>query len=304
MSWHWFLDGWIVVTGMLCAMSAALLGNFLVLRRMSLLGDGISHAVLPGLAVAFLLTGSRASWPMFVGAMILGVLTAAATQWIRRVGNVDEGASLGIVFTTLFALGLVAIEHTAHRVDLDPGCVLFGSIELTPLDTVRCGGVLVPQAALVLGGCLLVNGLFVGLFFRPLKISVFDAAMARSQGIPVGFLHYGLMILVSVTAVASFESVGSVLVVAMMICPAAAAWILAKRLGGMIAWSLVLGGVCAMVGHFLAIALPSYWGISSVSTAGMMSLVAGCAVALAAMFGPKSRVWRWGSRWTNKGHSG
>ncbi|MFO0264336.1 MAG: metal ABC transporter permease, partial [Planctomycetota bacterium] len=105
--WSWQLDGWIILAGVLCALSSALVGNFLVLRKLSLLGDAISHAVLPGLAIAFLVTASRSSWPMFLGAVIAGLVTAGATQWIRSAGKVDEGASLGVVFTCLFALGLV-----------------------------------------------------------------------------------------------------------------------------------------------------------------------------------------------------
>src|SRR5690606_38844964 len=133
-NWLWELDGWIIAAGVLCATAASLLGNFLVLRKMSMLGDAISHAILPGLAVAFFLSGSRQSVPMFIGAALVGVLTALLTQWIHDFGKVDEGASMGVVFTTLFALGLVLIVQTADYVDLDPGCVLYGAIELTPLD--------------------------------------------------------------------------------------------------------------------------------------------------------------------------
>ena len=132
--WTWALDGWITAVGILCAVSASLLGNYLVLRKMSLLGDAITHAILPGLAVAFFISDSRSSLPMFLGAVIVGVLTALFTEWIRGVGRVDEGASMGVVFTSLFALGLVLIVQAADHVDLDPGCVLYGSIEFTPLD--------------------------------------------------------------------------------------------------------------------------------------------------------------------------
>ena len=127
MNWTSF-DSWIVVTGALCAMACALPGCFLVLRKMSMMGDAISHAVLPGLATAFIVTGSRASLTMFLGAAIVGVLTAVFTQWISRFGNVDRGAAMGIVFTTLFALGLVLIRSAADHVDLDPGCVLYLSL--------------------------------------------------------------------------------------------------------------------------------------------------------------------------------
>ncbi len=120
-TWNNQVDTWIVVIGVLCAGSCALLGNFLVLRRMSMMGDAISHAVLPGLAVAFLITGSRASPVMFVGAAIVGVLTALFTQWVHRFGEVDRGASMGVVFTTLFAIGLILIVRAADHVDLDPG---------------------------------------------------------------------------------------------------------------------------------------------------------------------------------------
>ena len=117
-NWNWAFDGWIVAAGVLCAVASSLVGNFLVLRRMSLLGDAISHAVLPGLAAAFLITGARESWPMFLGAAIVGVVTALATEWIRGYGKVDEGAAMGVVFTGLFALGLVMIVQGADRVDL------------------------------------------------------------------------------------------------------------------------------------------------------------------------------------------
>ena len=135
MDWY-AIDTWIVIVGMLAAVSCTLLGNFLVLRQMSMMGDAISHAVLPGLAVAFLVTGARASLTMFIGAAVVGVLTAVFTQWISRFGKVDQGASMGIVFTTLFALGLVLIVQAADHVDLDASCVLYGAIELTPLDIV------------------------------------------------------------------------------------------------------------------------------------------------------------------------
>lgn len=134
MEWT-FLDTWIVVVGMLGAMSCALLGNYLVLRRMSMMGDAISHAVLPGLAIAFLVSGSRESLPMLIGAILIGVLTTFFIHGIDKLSGLDRGASMGVVFTTLFALGLILIRQAADHVDLDPGCVLYGAIELTPLDT-------------------------------------------------------------------------------------------------------------------------------------------------------------------------
>ena len=121
------IDTWIVVIGILTGMSSALLGSYLLLRRMSLMGDAISHAILPGLAIAFLITTSRDSIPMFIGAAFLGVLTAVITQLLHRNGKIEENASLGVVFTTMFALGLVLIALFANKVHLDASCVLYGN---------------------------------------------------------------------------------------------------------------------------------------------------------------------------------
>ena len=222
-NWDWSLDGWIVAAGVLSAVACALVGNFLVLRRMSMLGDAISHAVLPGLAAAFLITGSRDSLGMFLGAAVVGVLTAVLTEWIRGFGKVDEGAAMGVVFTGLFALGLIMIVQAADRVDLDPSCVLYGAIEATPLDRINVFGYDVPRVVVTLSAVLVVNLLAVVLFFKELKISAFDPALAKSLGINATLMHYLLMTLVAVTAVASFESVGNILVVAMFVVPPAAA---------------------------------------------------------------------------------
>lgn len=284
--WNWFLDGWIVAIGVLCAVSCSLLGNFLVLRRMSLLGDAVTHAVLPGLAIAFLITGSRQNLPMFIGAVILGVLTAFFSEWIRRHGRVDEGASMGVVFTSLFALGLVIIVQAADRVHLDADCVLHGAIELTPLETMSLGFEKVPVAAVTLGGVLLANVLFVLLFFKELKIGSFDPALAATVGIPVGVMHYALMILVAVTSVASFECVGSILVVAMFVVPPATALLLTDRLPRMIWGSVFIAAGSAVLGHLGALIIPGWWGYHSTTTAGMMAVASGFLFALAMVFGP------------------
>ena len=247
--WNWSLDGWIVAAGVLCAVASALVGNFLVLRRMSMLGDAISHAVLPGLAAAFFLTSSRDSLPMFVGAALVGVFTALATESIRRFGKVDEGASMGVVFTTLFALGLVLIVQAADRVDLDPGCVYYGAIEMTPLDTVAIGTWQVPRVVLVLGSVLLLNLVAVTLFFKEFKIASFDPSLATTLGFNDSVMHYLLATLVAITAVASFEAVGNILVVAMLIVPPATAYLCTNRLRPMIVTSVIVAAAAAVLGH-------------------------------------------------------
>ena len=288
--WNWALDGWIVAAGILCAIACALLGNFLVLRRMSMLGDAISHAVLPGLAAAFLISGSRNSLPMFIGAVIVGLLTAVFTEWIRGVGKVDEGASMGVVFTSLFALGLVLIVQAADSIDLDPNCVLYGVIEASVLDTIPIGGLEVPRVVCMLSIIVLLNTSFVVLFFKELKISSFDPALATTSGFNASLMHYLLMILVAVTAVASFETVGNVLVVAMLVVPAAAAYMLTDRLVWMIILSVILATLSAITGHVGAIVVPSWFGYRSTNTAGMMAVAAGIILILAITFGPKHGV--------------
>lgn len=290
--WLWELDGWIVLAGILCAVSASLVGNFLVLRKASMLGDAISHAVLPGLALAFLATGSRQSLPMFIGAALVGILTAVMTQWIRDSGKVDEGASMGVVFTSLFALGLVLIVRGADTVDLDPSCVLYGAIELTPLDTTRLntigfGAIEVPRVVITLGIVTMINLVFVILFFKELQVTSFDPAFAATAGFPSKRVHYLLMTLVAVTAVASFESVGNILVVAMFIVPPAAARLMTDRLPVMIFFSVLIGSLAASVGHWSAVTVPRMFGFSSVSTAGMIAVVSGVIFAMAVVFSPK-----------------
>jgi len=289
-NWLWELDGWIIAAGVLCAAAASLLGNFLVLRRLSMLGDAISHAILPGLAVAFIVTGSRQSVPMFLGAALVGVLTALMTQWIHDFGKVDEGASMGVVFTTLFALGLVLIVHAADYVDLDPGCVLYGAIELTPLDAVSIRGLAIPRVVIMLSITTLINLLFVVLFFKELRLTSFDPELADTLGFRAQWLHYGLMTLVAITAVASFESVGNILVVAMFVVPPATARLLSDRLLTMVILSVVIGAAAAISGHWAAINVPGWFGYASTTTAGMMAVMTGVAFVLAMVFSPKQGV--------------
>ena len=286
MEWSNF-DTWIVITGALSAMSCALLGNFLVLRRLSMMGDAISHAVLPGLAIAFLISGSRESLPMILGAAIIGVTTTFLVQVIVRLSGLDRGASMGVIFTSLFALGLILIRQAADHVDLDPGCVLYGAIELTPLDVYMIAGWEIPRAAVTNSVMLGVNLLFVLVFYKELKLTSFDPALATTLGINAGAMHYVLMTLVAATTIAAFESVGSILVIAMLIVPAATAHLLTDRLALMLFLSLVLAAACAVLGHISAITVPAWLGFRDTSTAGMMAVMAGVIFVTAFLFAPR-----------------
>ena len=288
--WSWTLDGPIVLVAVLCGIAASVPGTFLVLRRMSLLGDAISHAVLPGLAAAFFLTGSRDSLPMFAGAVVVGALTAFFSGWISRTGQVDEGASLGVVFTSLFAIGLVMMVRAADTVDLDVSCVLYGSIETVVLDQTEHFGVTLPRAAWTIATVALINGIFVGLFYKELMLSSFDAGLATASGFSAAVLHYGLMILVAITAVACFESVGSVLVVAMFVVPPATAYLLTRRLAVMIALSVAIAVSGSIIGYAAAIEVPRWFSLESTKVAGAVSVVLGTLFLAALAFSPTAGV--------------
>lgn len=288
MSWEWSIDGWIVLVGVLSTCSCALLGNFLVLRRLSLMGDAISHAVLPGLAIAFILTASRAAWPMFVGAVVVGALTALLTQAITHFGKVEQGAAMGVVFSVLFAVGLVLIRQATDHVDLDPGCVLYGNIVQIPLDALADE---LPPSVVNLGIVLIANALFVGLFYKELKISAFDPELATTLGVNASVMHYALMIMVAVTTVANFEAVGSILVIAMLIVPAVTAHLLTDRLGVMIGLSLVFAVFSAVSGHVVAAFGPAALGYdASANTSAMMAVMAGGSLLIVIFVSPKHGV--------------
>ena len=275
-------------------MACSLPGTFLLLRRMSMMGDAISHAVLPGLAIAFLISGSRTNIWMFLGAAIAGVLTALFSQWITRFGKVERGAAMGIVFTTLFAIGLVLIRKAADHVDLDAGCVLYGALEYTPLNMVtifenEISLFAVPHAALVIGATLLFNALIITLFYKEFKLAAFDSGLAQTQGFRPQFMHYLLMTMVAVTTVAAFEAVGSIIVIAMLIVPPATAFLLTRNLPSLIIVSLIVAVLSAILGQ-IASHLPPLLGLPDTTSSGMMATTAGFLFLLAWLFGPEGLI--------------
>ncbi|MDX9912212.1 MAG: metal ABC transporter permease [Phycisphaerales bacterium] len=277
------IDVWTVAIGALCAASCGLLGCFLVLRRMSLLGDAISHAILPGLGIAFLMTGTRDPWAMLAGAAVVGVLTAVLSAALHRWGRVPEDASMGVVFTTLFALGVVIITFAARDVDLDPGCVLYGSLEFAGADTREVLGAEVPRAFMWLGAVFLLNIALVTIFYKELKIVCFDPALAATLGFSAWLVHYTLMAGVASTCVASFESVGSILVIAMLVAPGATAHLLTDRLSRMLIIAVVVGAISAVVGYVLAV-------VWDTSVAGMIAAASLAIFGLVALVAPRHGV--------------
>lgn len=272
-------DIWIMLTGALVASACGVLGCFLVLRKMTMIGDAISHSVLPGIVIAFLLSGSRDSLWMLLGASVLGLLTVFFIQMFHQSG-VQADASIGVVFTALFSIGIVLVSLYTRSIDLDLDCVLYGEIAYVPKNTLTLLGVDIgPKAVWAVGLALLASIVCLSLFYKQFKLCAFDPALAAALGIPVALFHYLLMGLVSVTTVASFESVGAILVVGMLVAPAATAYLLTERLGAMIAISVAVGILSSVLGYGLAVQLDA-------SIAGCMISVAGALFVLAFLFSP------------------
>lgn len=296
-----------MLAGVLAAISCALLGNFLILRRQSLMGDAVSHAVLPGLAIAFIVTGSRAPIPMLIGAAIAGVLAVLLIEFVTRAGRVEPGAAMGVVFTVLFALGVVLIEHAARHVDLDADCVLQGQPEYLSwwgaprewgayLEWSTWRGTFdegvgahingVPRQVVTLLVTTLAIVAFVSLLFKELRIASFDPALATAQGFNANTLHFVLMIVVAAAVVASFEAVGSILVIAMLICPGATARLLTDRLSTQLWLSAAIAIATGVLGYASgAWFAPHVFG-DAVSTAGSITVVGGLLLLLAIAFSP------------------
>jgi manganese/zinc/iron transport system permease protein len=285
-----------ILIGVFAAIACALPGNFLVLRRQALIGDAISHVVLPGIVVAFLITGTVSTWPMMIGAAAAALLAVLLIEAIRRLGGIEPGAAMGVVFTTMFAGGVLLLERSdTSTVHLDVEHALMGNLEsLIWLDAFGWGSLLDPEALAGLPPELFRMGLsmigviaFVWLFWRPLKISTFDEGFAQVMGMRTNLIGMSLVAVSALAAVAAFDAVGSIIVIAMFICPPAAARLMTNRLAAQVGWSVIFATLSAVLGYVLAGYGPLWLGAEdSVSAAGMIATVSGIVLGLAALFGP------------------
>jgi manganese/zinc/iron transport system permease protein len=271
----------IQLIGAVVAMACALPGVFLVLRRMALMSDAISHAILLGIVLAFFVTKDISSPLLVIAATLTGVLTVSLVELLHRTRLLREDAAIGLVFPVLFSIGVILISRFAGDVHLDIDAVLLGELAFAPFTRfVALGYDLGPRSLYVMGGILLLNVVFILLFYKELKLATFDAGLAAALGFSPALIHYGLMTLVSVTAVGAFDAVGSILVVALMIAPPAAAYLLTDRLPHMIGLSALIGIASAISGYWLARALDA-------SIAGSMATMAGVFFALTFLLAPE-----------------
>jgi ABC-type Mn2+/Zn2+ transport system permease subunit len=272
--------GRIILVGALVNVACALVGCYLVLRRMSLMGDAISHAVLPGLVLAFVLSGSLNIVALFIGAALIGLLTTFLTQTLHQYGRVPADASMGAVFTSLFALGVILLKRYVSGIHFDVSCVWEGMLSKAALDTFSFYGWQLPEQLKTILPVVVLNLVVIALLWKELKLSSFDAALSTSMGFSATTMHYLLMALVAITTVASFEAVGSILVVAMLIVPPATAQLLADRLGWMVLLACLFAVLSSVLGYWFAV----QW---NVEPAGAMAVVAGGMYGLAVLFAPQ-----------------
>jgi manganese/zinc/iron transport system permease protein len=269
----------IMLTGVLTGISAALLGSFLILRGNAMLTDAISHSIVFGIIIVWLLTGQTSGPVQVLGAAITGVLTVVLSELLARSKLVKMDAAIGLVFPALFAAGVILISINARNVHLDVDSVLLGEIGFVWLNTVALFGVDVPVAVATLGAVLVVNLSFVLLLWKELKLATFDAGLAAALGFLPGVLHYAILTLTSVTAVAAFDAVGAILFIAFVVVPPATAYLLTRRLWLMVLLAVGFAVAAVISGYFLAL----HW---NVSIGGMMASMTGVWFALALLFAP------------------
>jgi manganese/zinc/iron transport system permease protein len=267
--------GWMVLMAFLVTATCGLVGNYLILRRMALVGDAISHSVLPGLAVAYLFTGALSVPIMFAGALGAGLLTTVLIEFIHTRSRIKADAAIGITFCTLFALGVVIINVFASRVHLDTDCVLYGELSFLS----RGKNEIAPPEVLVMGGVAIVVVLLITLFYKELLVSSFDASLSASLGLSPKFIHLALMAVLSIVIVSAFESVGAILVIATLILPGATAQLISTRLSLCLWLSVLFAAMSAVLGLHL-----SLWIGSSMAAAVVVSGTG--LFVLAWLFGP------------------
>lgn len=282
-----------LVAAILASVLCALLGNQLVLRRQGMMADALSHAVVPGIVASFLLFARLNILTIFLGALAAAALAAVLIDWIQRHGRIEPGASMGVVFTIMFASGLLLISlYNAGDVHLEPEHILFGQLELVFwVELTRLSDLLtievwraMPGELVLLAVCLSVAVLYTRLFGKELQLVAFDAEFARSGGVATAWLNHSLMIVVAAGCIVAFLVAGTILVVGMMICPPATARLLTDDYRQQARLSIVIGLLTAIAGYVAGALLPLWLGYDlSFSAAGMIAVTGGLVFLLVAL---------------------
>ncbi len=265
-----------VLTGIACALP----GVFLVLRRMSLISDAIAHSVLLGIVISFFVVKTLNSPLLSIGASITGVILVVIIELLQKSKLVKEDAAIGIGFTAFFAIAIILITGFAENVHLDKDIVYAGDLSLSAFIKTDILGMSLPVGFISMGVVLLLNLIFIGLFYKELKLSTFDPALSFTLGFSPAIINYALMGLVSFTSVEAFDIVGSILVIALMIVPAASAYLLVDRVSHMLIISAVLGGVSGISGYWIAKGLDT-------NISASIAIVTGIIFLLSFLFSPK-----------------
>lgn len=264
----------------LVAIAYAIPGTFLVLRKMAMISDAISHSILPGIVVGFFITQDLNSPLLIVLAALTGVITVVLVEQIQKTGLVKEDTAIGLVFPALFSIGVIMIAKNANDVHLDVDAVLLGELAFAPFDRLLISGVDVgPKSLWIIGSILVITVALLFAFFKELKLSTFDAGLAASLGFSPVIIHYGLMTVASVTTVGAFDAVGAILVVALMIAPAASAYLLTTDLKKMLFLSIFFGVFSAISGYWVA-----HWLDASI--AGSITTILGLLFLVVYLFAP------------------
>ena len=263
-------DIYILAAGFLLVINTALLGTFLLVRRVAMMGDALAHAVLPGIVLAFIFSGTRNPLWMILGASIVGVFTAFLVQFLQEKLKLAREASIGVSFTSFFAIGVLLITKYANMVDLDQDCVLYGELAYVPLNVwIDNNGVSWgPRTLYVLAFAALVVLCFVGFCYKALVLTSFDANFANAMGLSTRIWHYVLMGMVSLVVVAAFEAVGAILVLAFLIVPPACAYLISHRLKTILVLACLFGFLAVPLGYILALYIEA-------SLAGAMTTILG-----------------------------
>ena len=268
----------------LVAVACAIPGTFLVLRKMAMISDAISHSILPGIVIGFFITQDLNSPLLILLAALTGIITVVLVEYIQKTGLVKEDTAIGLVFPALFSIGVILIAKNANDVHLDVDAVLLGELAFAPFDRLLIGSTDVgPKSLWVIGTILLVTIALLILFFKELKLSTFDKGLAASLGFSPAIIHYGLMSVSSITTVGAFDAVGAILVVALMIAPAAAAYLLTTDLKKMLALAITFGVFSAILGYWIA-----HWLDASI--AGSITTVLGFVFLLVYLFAPSKGI--------------